>query len=263
MRRVLRSVVPTTMRHRLAANFNRWSYLPARLSPRFRNSTDALARLHNSRRGETAVVIGNGPSIRGLDLSRLGSVPAFCLNRGYLLWNEQGLSPAYYVAVNDLVIEQFADDMRALPCPLFIPWQHRALFEGVDSAVFMAVLWDHAFSTDLRRGVRPGATVTMVALQLAFHMGFTKVVLLGVDHHYEGAGRPHEAVIQVGPDPNHFDPSYFGPGVRWHLPDLERSERAYRLARDTFAAAGRQILNATPGTHLRVFPTVDLDKALR
>lgn len=261
--RALRAVIPSGVRHRLAANLHRWSYLPARLSPRFRESVEALARLRDRHRGETAVVIGNGPSVRSLDLSRLGSAPAFCLNRGYLLWNDQGLTPAYYVAVNDLVIEQFAADMQSLSCPVFVPWQHRARFTASHSTIFMKVLWDHAFSTDLRQGVRPGATVTMVALQLAFHMGFDKVVLLGIDHHYQGVGRPHEAVLQVGPDPNHFDPGYFGPGVRWHRPDLARSERAYRLARDTFAAAGRQIVNATPGTRLGVFPIVDLDGALR
>ena len=40
------------------------------------------------------------------------------------------------------------------------------------------------FSSDVRGRVWEGATVTNVTLQLAFHMGFQQVILIGVDHNY-------------------------------------------------------------------------------
>ena len=115
---------------------------------------------------------------------------------------------------------------------------------------------DH-FTRDARRHLWPGATVTYVAMQLAYHLGFRQVILVGVDHSFTTQGRPHEAVVSHGDDPNHFSPQYFGKGFRWQLPDLETSEIAYRLARRAFEADGREILDATVGGRLTVFPKVE------
>jgi tetratricopeptide (TPR) repeat protein len=94
-------------------------------------------------------------------------------------------------------------------------------------------------------------------MQLAYHMGFEEVVLIGVDHRFVTQGDPNQEVVSDGDDPNHFHPGYFGKGVRWHLPDLERSEKSYRMAKQAFEAAGRRILDATVDGHLTVFPKVD------
>ena len=71
--------------------------------------------------------------------------------------------------------------------------------------------------------------MTYVALQIAYFMGFSQVVLIGVDHRFKTKGPAHTECILPGDDPNHFDPSYFGHGFRWHLPDLEMSTLAYQL----------------------------------
>jgi hypothetical protein len=94
-------------------------------------------------------------------------------------------------------------------------------------------------------------------MQLAFHMGFEQVILVGVDHSFVTQGKPHTEVVSQGDDPNHFSPDYFGKGFRWQLPDLETSEIAYRLARKTFESSGREILDATIGGKLTIFPKVD------
>jgi hypothetical protein len=94
-------------------------------------------------------------------------------------------------------------------------------------------------------------------MQLAYHLGFQKVILIGVDHAFTTQGKPHETIVSQGDDHNHFSPNYFGRGFRWQLPDLETSEIAYRLARKAFEADGREILDATIGGKLTVFPKVD------
>jgi hypothetical protein len=104
--------------------------------------------------------------------------------------------------------------------------------------------------------------VTYVAMQIAFHLGFQEVILVGVDHSFATIGPANKLVRATGPDPNHFDPDYFGVGVRWQLPDLETSEIAYRLARDRYQADGRIIRDATVGGRLTIFPKVRLE-ALR
>jgi hypothetical protein len=102
-----------------------------------------------------------------------------------------------------------------------------------------------------------GSTVTFVALQIAFHLGFQDVILVGVDHSFTSQGEPNAAVVSDGADLNHFSPAYFGKGFRWQLPDLAASERAYRLAHRAYESAGRRVMDATIGGKLEVFPKVD------
>jgi hypothetical protein len=88
-------------------------------------------------------------------------------------------------------------------------------------------------------------------------MGFETAILIGVDHNFTTQGKPNMTITSQGDDPNHFNPQYFGQGVRWQLPDLETSERSYRMARQAFEADGRQVLDATVSGKLMVFPKVD------
>ena len=83
-------------------------------------------------------------------------------------------------------------------------------------------------------------------------MGFKNVLLVGVDHSYQFGGAPNEERIWEGNDPNHFHPGYFK-GKKWNNPDLEKSEAAYRLAKEAFEADGRQIINCSRHTELDVF----------
>jgi hypothetical protein len=88
-------------------------------------------------------------------------------------------------------------------------------------------------------------------------MGFRKVILIGVDHNFSTKGRPNTTIVSQGEDPDHFDANYFGKGFRWQLPDLETSERAYRMARENYAAVNREVLDATVDGKLTVFPKIN------
>jgi hypothetical protein len=228
-----------------------------------RRSLQRLGELRNLYAGEPCVILGNGPSLRGFDLREIHGFKAFCLNRGYLLWNEQNLTPTFLIAVNELVIDQFSPELQTVPAIKLMPWLLRDRFaQPSNDIVFFEERWDEVFLEDSRQGVATTATVTNSALQLAFHMGFSSVVLLGIDHSFTARGQPHEKVLQTTADPDHFRPDYFAPGTNWHLPDLEQSERGYRLALRAYETAGRRIINATPGTRLDVFERLPLSDAL-
>jgi hypothetical protein len=109
----------------------------------------------------------------------------------------------------------------------------------------------------VRGRVWEGATVTNLALQLAFHMGIEQAILIGVDHDFASKGDANKTVVSEGDDPNHFMPNYFGKGVKWQLPDLDTSEVGYLMAREGYRKAGREVLDATVGGKLTVFPKVD------
>ena len=115
------------------------------------------------------------------------------------------------------------------------------------------------FQKDARKRIWEGATVTNVALQLAFYMGFEKAILIGVDHNFKSKGDANKTITSEGDDENHFSAEYFGKGFRWQLPDLESSEGAYKMARGAYENAGREVVDATIGGKLDVFKKVEFD----
>lgn len=223
-----------------------------------RASAKALAALRDQYRGKRCFILGNGPSLKQTDLSRLKGAYTFGLNRVYLLFPDLGFPTTFLVTVNQLVIDQCAAELAAVPALKFLPWTTRRQFSPAVETVFIRTYCARPhFSTHVNQAIWSGATVTFVAMQLAYHMGFSEVVLLGVDHSFTTQGKPHTTVVSEGDDPNHFAPNYFGKGFRWQLPDLETSEIAYHMARQAFEADGRKIVDATIGGNLTVFQKVD------
>lgn len=221
-------------------------------------SIHRLADYKDVHHGERCFIIGNGPSLKQTDLSLLRGEYTFGMNRIYLLFPQLGFSTTYFLSVNNLVIEQCADEIRALPIPKFLSWRARHHFPPTEDTIYLySTYTSPKFAGDARGRLWEGATVTYMALQLAFHMGFEQVILIGVDHNFTTKGKPNTTVISQGDDQNHFHNSYFGKGFRWQLPDLETSERAYRMAREAYNRSGRQVLDATIGGKLAVFPKVD------
>jgi hypothetical protein len=230
-------------------------------SSRFRASSRQLLEYKNLHGGDRCFIIGNGPSLRRTNLNLLAGEPTFGMNRIYLLFPEMGYPTTYYVAVNTLVIEQCADDIKELPMRKFITWRGRKWMRDDPGVLFLDTDYTGppGFSEDVSGRVFEGSTVTYVALQLAFHMGFRDVILVGVDHNFTTTGRPNETVVSEGGDRDHFSSQYFGRGFRWQLPDLAASERAYAMARDHFEREGRRILDATVDGNLDIFPKIRLE----
>jgi Protein of unknown function DUF115 len=238
----------------------RLSQLPdAYLHPWRRESIQRIKAFKDIHKGKRAFIIGNGPSLKQTDLTKLNNELTFGLNRIYLLFSELGFTTSYFVSINDLVIEQCADEIAALPIPKFIAWHSNRHFKTFpDKLMFLYTTYTGPkFAHDMTRRVWEGATVTNVALQLAFYMGFQQVILIGVDHNFASKGEANKTVISTGDDPNHFSANYFGKGFRWQLPDLDTSEIGYQKARDAYRKAGREVLDATVGGKLTVFPKVD------
>ena len=266
MKQTLKRIVPPS-----AWNFVRDTYdgirripqLPAAyLHPWRRESIKRLAALKDIHKGKRAFIIGNGPSLKQTDLGKLRNEITFGMNRIYLAFPDLGFTTSYMCVTNDLVIEQFVNDFLALQVPQFIAWRsHRHYnpqlpINQLPTFVYTTYTGPR-FSTDVRRRVWEGATVTNLALQMAYHMGIEKAILIGVDHNFTSKGDANKTVVSEGDDPNHFMPNYFGKGVKWQLPDLDTSEVGYIMAREVYKKSGREILDATIRGKLTVFPKVE------
>lgn len=208
--------------------------------------------------GYRCIVIGNGPSLKLMDLEPLRREYTFGLNRIYLLADQLGFHMTFYAAIARYVLEQFTSDIQAIQSLKFLNWSYRKPYIDTPEAVFVETGPSLAPSGNILRGYYAGAgTVTNFALQIAYFMGFSEVILIGVDHHYDTSGTPNRAIIASGPDRNHFAQDYFGPGIVWQLPDMQAMEDGYRMLRRLYEKHSRRIVDATDGGMLTVFPKVD------
>jgi hypothetical protein len=225
-----------------------------------RDTIHRLERLKDTHKGERCFILGNGPSLRKTDLSRLRNEYTIGMNRFYLAFPEIGFKTSFYVSVNDLVVEQWTQDIQTMDMPCFVSWRARKWLTPQENLFFLYTTYNRPkFARDITGRLWEGATVTYASLQVAYYLGFSQVILIGVDHNFATTGKANATVTSQGDDPNHFHPGYFGKGVRWQLPDLETNEIAYHMARQAYEADGRSVIDATIDGKLRIFPKVEYD----
>jgi hypothetical protein len=232
-----------------------------RYSDLAKRNRERIEEFHDHHRRQRVFIIANGPSLAAMDLSPLKAYPTIGMNRIYMHFPKMGFQTTYYVSINELVLRQFRSEIAHLTMPKFINWnQNNTFWDESNNLFYLKLRLNLAdkFSGDIRHPISSGGTVTYVALQVAYFMGFEQVVLIGLDHRFDIKRRPNivEQRIQAR-DENHFHPDYFPKGVLWQLPDLHRSELAYAKAREAFESVGRRILDATVNGACRVFEKTD------
>ena len=227
--------------------------------------------MRNRYHGQRCFVLGNGPSLTVSDLELLKTEVTFAANKIYLCFDETDWRPTFY-SVEDLLVAQnckaeiLAVDGTTKIFPhhmlKFLPRQPnhqytRWLPPADNRSPY------REFSTDLVKGVCWGSTITYSMLQMAVHMGFKKIYILGLDHSYvEPATKQDGALISEG-ERNHFHPDYRKKGEKWHSPELDRLETSYQFAKDYCDSIGVEVYNASRFSKLEVFPRADLDEVLK
>jgi len=235
-----------------------------------------LASLRDRHSGERAFILANGPSLSALDLSLLRNEVTFGCNGIYKLFPEWGWHVNYFMMEDIEQVELRRRELVGVKGPLkfFALYNAYAVPADRDTIFFQAPryrgnpyywteLYPH-FSKDFAAIAHLGSTVTYLMLQLAWHMGCNPVYLIGLDHDYGALAAEHAPQKLVVTRENlaqvrglHFTGDYYKEGDLIGVPDVARQEAAYALARDTFAASGRQVFNASARTRLEVFERVD------
>jgi len=234
-----------------------------------RNEKD-LEKLRNKHSGERCFIIGNGPSLNKLDLTKLKNEITFGVNAIYLNYEKMQFHPTYYVVEDHLIAEDRKDEINQYKGPQlkFYGTFLRHLIKPDEKTLFMNVRKDYSkdntvpvFSTNAVRFLGIGGSVSFLCLQLAYFMGFPKVYMIGFDHNYivPAKHEPSETLVikSETDDENHFSKDYFGKGYRWHDPQLHTMEAAFKLANEEFINAGKKVFNATVGGRLEIFERVD------
>ena len=231
-----------------------------------------ISKLRDIRRGDSCVILCNGPSLNKVDFDLLNRSKVFTigLNKINLLFNRTSYRPDLIVCVNPYVIKQNEDFFSETNIPLFLD------YTGIKSNGYSMSRFNkhnqlhimHStnvvgkFAGDLTGSICQGSTVTYVALQIAYHIGFKYVTLVGCDHNFDTKGSPNQTIKLKGTDNNHFDPNYFSTSDSWQLPNLLGSEYHYQVAREVFLHNQRQIFNSTEGGNLELFERISLKSFL-
>lgn len=224
-----------------------------------------IREFHDRHRGKSCFVIGNGPSLKGMDLERLNGHYAFGVNHIYLLFDRIRLNLSYHVITDPRAVQVALLQLRAQAWPTFVGWDaghehlsdcsHVHFLRMLPSPNGRRVTDQALFNRDITHGMWDGGTVTYVALQLAFYMGFETVYLIGI----EPTTRDQAEGPGLSAPMAHFDDRY--PGFR-RGPDSLAMEIAFRLAKYAYRSSGRRILDATVNSRLGVFETVSYEDAL-
>lgn len=247
----------------------KWHLRPANIlfqtikdTPWYYLEASRLRRFKDKHKGEDCFIIGNGPSLNKMDLEPLKDYHTFGLNKIYLMFEKVDLNLSYLVSVNELVIEQSQRQFKEMYCPTFLAYEHSRNVKA--KHIFKIKGGERwSFSRDITTPITYGNTVTYVAMQLAYYMGFENIFLIGVDHSFKQAkGKENQMEVMEGEDENHFHPDYFK-GMKWHLADLDGSEVSYTIARFVFERFRGKIWDATKGGKLEIFTKIPYETALQ
>lgn len=234
---------------------------------RYRGRIEALRDRH---RGETCFLLGNGSSLRDVDLDALRGASIVGMNKVFLKFRGSGTALTYYVAISGNKISANADEIAELDAVCFLSHRHwsRMLLPETERRLPIYTIGDiglpaagGVFEDDLTRPLPSGNMVSFVALQIVYFLGYARVVMLGFDHRFNPAHSPNTLVFEEDASAYHFDPEYHRDEL-YLAPDRTSYDAVLRTAREHFEAAGRRIVNATPDSALDVFPRVSPEEAL-
>lgn len=226
-------------------------------------SSRRLKEFSDSRRSDTAILVGNGPSLKSVDFELFEGQDVFISN--YAIKNQALNKYAKGVAVtNYLVAEQEPYHFQMGRHWRFFPLWLGNTFSSSEQNIFLnAVGGDLSFSTNVEKKIFWHSTVSFFWLQILYHAGYRKILMTGFDNSYKQSKTAKEGdlIRQEKNDENHFDASYFK-GKVWQAADTDKMEETYILSKKHFELDGREIVNCTVGGQLEVFRRARLQDEL-
>lgn len=224
--------------------------------------------LQNKHEGEQCIIVGNGVSLKDVSDLFLASRPTFGCNRIFM---REGFIPTYYSLSGNTQVDgleqleiarSYVKKVTEKGGSAFVNRECVKSFHGLNrtygilSVAPNGVAQRGKFSYNPLWSVGVLGTQTYVNLQLAYWMGFTTALLVGIDHDY-------------GSDNRHFYPedqfpaTLFETEVRDFAEELiqrHEADLAYVRAQCAWEADGRRIINLTPDTKEEIFDRENLNE---
>lgn len=232
-----------------------------------------MAKIHNSHIGESCFIIGNGPSLTVKDLTALHTkgIDTFAVNRIYQIFPKTNWRPTYYVSTDHVIIRDKLADVAKIPAKIkFIPLQNK-YYLGIkikDAKYFFRndlreKDQPEGFSLNCTEQVNIRGTVTIACMQLAMHLGYRYIYLLGIDHNFDKIITENGEVIIDPSVKNYFIDGYDDDVISEVSHNLGNTTRAYYDVRRFIDKTDVHIYNASRQTKLEAFERVTFEEALK
>lgn len=238
-----------------------------KLTPHYRY----MKKIHNSHLGKSCFVIGNGPSLTVEDLDKLAEnhIDCFAMNRIYKIFPQTKWRPTYYVNTDWTLARDVLDSVDRVPAKQkFFPIQHmyeESFRKSIRKRALFCLKPPDAvgFKIDCTESLRGVGTVTIASIQLAAHMGYRNIYLLGVDHNFDNIiDENGNTVVNEGVK-NYFVDDYDTDILSEVTHDIGNTTRRYYEVQAYYPKNGVNIYNATRTTKLDVFPKVSFEEAVK
>ena len=241
------------------------------IDSRYRKTSDSqwIANSKDSHRGDRCYIVGNGPSLSLDDLALIQGDYSFAFNGIDALFGKTDWRPTFLMISDRNYISRNANRLNSIDAPLILidrcakrrmkTKQANVVFTNLHMSKFTVSKFSTegiSFSNNPERCIYGGYTVTYAAMQLAMHMGFSEIILLGVDHTYSREITSDNKIVLRNHEDDHcFEDSSPAKGYFYY----EGVEAAYRLADEEAKIRGVSILNATRGGSLELFQRCRLE----
>ncbi len=226
-------------------------------------SSQRLTEMSNRHRGETAWLIGNGPSVRIEDLDALDGRLTFGFNRFHLAHGRTRLRPHYTVTGDPQMIADFGQEIvDESGGAVFVADATPPALKGDHIWVRQMGIFPPLFSLRADRQVSTGGSSVYVALQLGYLMGVRRFFLYGTDLNFTFAPTERaDGMPAAMGEGNHFIEGYRS-GRPWLPPALREIMTAFATARRIMELEGGFIRNASRGGALEIFDRQPFEVAL-
>lgn len=232
-----------------------------------------MAKIRNTHLGESCFIIGNGPSLTVDDLNTLAQngIDTFAVNRIYQIFPKTIWRPTYYVSTDHVMIRDKLAEVEQIPAKIkFIPLQNK-YYLGIKvkgaKYFFRNDLREkdqpEGFSLDCTDQVNMRGTVTIACMQLAMHLGYKHIYLLGIDHNFDKIITENGEVIIDPSVKNYFIEGYDDDVAKEVQHDLGTTTKAYYDVRRFIGKTDVCIYNASRQTKLDAFERVTFEEAMK
>ena len=231
-----------------------------------------MAKIRNTHLGESCFIIGNGPSLTVEDLNTLHrkGVDTFAVNRIYQIFPQTDWRPTYYVSTDAVMLRDKLREANEVPAKIkFIPLQNK-YYLGIKvkgaKYFFRNDLREkdqpEGFSLDCTEQVNVRGTVTIDCMQLAMHLGYKHIYLLGIDHNFDRIITENGEIIIDPGVKNYFIEGYDEDVAKEVQHDLGTTTKAYYDVRRFIDKTDVHIYNASRQTKLEAFRRVTFEEAM-
>lgn len=228
-----------------------------------------LAKLKNLFEGESAFLIGNGPSLKPEDLTVIhnNGIKSFASNRIYNTYDKTPWRTDFLVSEDEFVLEEIQDNISELDCNYkFIPI-HLNWYKGIDinNALYFYQSFfkngdEKKFSDDIPHEIVCRGTVITTCAQLAIYMGFKKLYLIGVDHNFSRMTDKDGNLIIDNTVKDHYGVEKNADENTKGIFNVDNATQAFMDLKVFAEERGVEIYNATRGGKLEVFERVNFDE---